>query len=481
MNVKLGLFDRLPKDIFRPLASANRERYWALLLRLHESFFGPDAGLTPEDGYVQRTITYEIERFILDCDDWVTEDGQPLDTPISVRANMALERLVNAGWLREERIGVRTMIVMPPVVQKFLEQLQQFAEEGPKRVGGKVQLIYNSLLAIERAPKEQAGVLPEAAKEARNLVASLGGTSIRVREIMEALVQHETTGAFVAHFFKEYISSVYIQDYQEIRTNNHPLRHRHDIVRIATWLRDDAETRVVMLEEYRRLFSLSDLDDAAVHFERDIGRLLKFQQIQLLLDRLDDSVTRATRQALAFIQYRLRTPDRIEQAIENTIETLISDPASDKYILTPFAAGPLFSEEQLREPRKVRKDPVISPIRSAVMTPEQKALSDLRREMQRARQVTRQAIRNYLRENGPSEPGQSLSSEDLSIRTVNEFLIFQELSRASFLRERIPVAYHRSIPLLRDVEGYEFSLTGEVCVNEYLEVPQFKIQKARSR
>lgn len=50
------LFAVLPAGLFAPLAAANRERYWELLYRLFEQFFGPDAPLPPSIGFQRREL-----------------------------------------------------------------------------------------------------------------------------------------------------------------------------------------------------------------------------------------------------------------------------------------------------------------------------------------------------------------------------------------------------------------------------------------
>ena len=69
------LFERLPDRLFAPLSSVNRHRYWALLCRLHEKRFGPDAPLPPSQGFSAREIVQDIEDELLTQDIWETEDG----------------------------------------------------------------------------------------------------------------------------------------------------------------------------------------------------------------------------------------------------------------------------------------------------------------------------------------------------------------------------------------------------------------------
>lgn len=471
----IGLFDRLPKEIFRPLASENRQRMWDLLVRLHNTFFGPDAAQAATPEFPRRQITLEIERYIQDCQDWISEDGQAFNTPISVRANLALDRLISSGWLREETIGVRKKIVMPPTVQKFLEVLQQFAEEGPKLVGGKVQVIYNNLQAIERDPAGQAAALHETAAEARRLLSSLSSTSVRVREVMERLNAEDSTAGYVTAFFRDYISAIYIRDYHEMRTQNHPLRHRHDILRIARQLRDSQATRQALIDGYIKSAVGRTPAEAEAHFERDITRLLKFEQIQAYLDRLDESITKATRQALSFIHYKLRTHERIEGILDQGIEVLTTRFSPDAEVPTPFAPGPLFSAERLREPNRHAAEHAVTAIRQSAMTPEQRARSELRRAMVRARQVTRKQIQQYAETN--IAIGSTVTASDLPITCVSDLVIFMALSRASFLVDHLPPREQRDAPLLRAAHGLRFKVLGGRAKNRYVDVPDFSVTR----
>lgn len=181
-------------------------------------------------GYLQRSITLEIERFISDTE-WSQEgDEEVANTPLNVQSNIIYRRLVNSGWLREDRIGVKNYVTMPTTVQKFLELLRQFAEEGPQIIAGKVQLIHNQIEQVLADPARQASGFHEAAQQARQLIITLSATTMRVREAIDLLSAQETTAAFVRAFFDDYIGQLYIRDYHELRTQTHPLRHRWRII-----------------------------------------------------------------------------------------------------------------------------------------------------------------------------------------------------------------------------------------------------------
>ena len=135
------LFSVVPPGLFGPLASANRAHYWQLLCRLFDEFFGPDAPLPPSIGLPRREITAAIERTLLSDDPWEDEDGDPPDTPRAIRAAHIYERFRGAGWLRQERIGAREMVTMPPAVSQLLSALVEFAEHGPTFVSARMRSI----------------------------------------------------------------------------------------------------------------------------------------------------------------------------------------------------------------------------------------------------------------------------------------------------------------------------------------------------
>lgn len=113
----LNLFERLPDDIFRPLTGKNNRLFWGLLEVLYARFFGPDAMPPREDGFLQRDLTIEIERYLMHSNSWEEEDDKEnvqQGTSLNVRANNIVERLVESGWIRAEPKGVRIFMSMHP-------------------------------------------------------------------------------------------------------------------------------------------------------------------------------------------------------------------------------------------------------------------------------------------------------------------------------------------------------------------------------
>lgn len=466
----IGLFDRVQGNVFAPLAGPNRARMWSLLMDLYDGYFGPDAALVPEDGFTHRQITMAIEEHLLSHPNWEPEEGVDPLTPVTVRANLLLKRLVDTGWLKEERIGVRNFIVVRPVIGKFLEHLKQFAEEGPTDIGGSIQVIHNTLKAAEQDPEGQAPAFREAAKHARNLLSVLNNTNVRVREVMAELSTEASTAAYVRSFFDDYISGIFIRDYRDLRTTNHPLRNRHELLRIISDLRDDPERRAKLAAGYGKLLKTTDADDVDVAMSKDFDRFRRFEDIELYLQRLDSAVSRAARTALAYITYRLRTRDRLERLIHATAAAVIAAPG--ELVETPWAVGSLFTATMLREPRAKLPPPPRVPITKREPTIEERALWNLQRAMVRNREVTSKAAREYL--TGQLERRQRITSNQMTIRTIHDLVIYAALARVAL--HRAHAGKLTDIPLSRELKDYRFTLeAGATTDNEYLTVPQFTV------
>jgi hypothetical protein len=343
------LFERIPDRLFAPLASANRHRYWALLCRLHEKRFGPDAPLPPSQGFLVREIVQDIEDELLTQDLWESDEGYAPDTPINIRANMVFYRIEDAGWLRVEKIGVEKRVQMRPAVSQFLTLLVAFAETGPVFVSGKIRSID---LNIQQVLLENAegDTLAEAAEQARHLLEHVRNTGMSVRSIMESLSAETTTAAYVRRFFGDYIERVFIGDYRELRTKEHPLSRRQQILRAVDEIGASDAHRARLIGWYAAKRCSGDRVKAERLFERDIYRLLELSRIDEYLDRLDDEIRRANRRALAYIDYRLRALRPVEHLIKQGIEAALAGRLP--VLGCPFPAGDLIGGERLAEPRK---------------------------------------------------------------------------------------------------------------------------------
>ncbi|WP_329837268.1 Wadjet anti-phage system protein JetA family protein [Stenotrophomonas geniculata] len=369
------LFKRLPDRLFAPLASANRQQYWSLLCVLHAKRFGPEAPLPPSSGFLTREITADISEE-LQYQDWTPEgDDVTPATPLAIRAIMVFNRLRDAGWLRVDRVGVREMVTMAPAVAHFMSRLVEFAHTGPEFVSGKIRSIEANLKLLFDDATDGSS-LQEAARQSRALLEHVRIAGTNVRDLMLELGRVDATGEFVRRFFDDYVERMFIGDYKELRTREHPLARRQEILRLVAHVQQTPAMRARLIQWYLEKQAGRDPTRAEALFERDIEKVEDLRRIDEYLDRLDDEIRRANKLALAYLDYRLRATRPLDELIHQAIDAVIKH-GSQATALTPFAPGDCLAGERLASPRLETKRPPPSGLRQQVMSPEQAARARL--------------------------------------------------------------------------------------------------------
>lgn len=467
-----SLFSRVPPGLFGPLASPNREHYWQLLCRLFDEFFGPDAPIPPLHGLPRREIVAAIERYLLVDDPWEAEDGSPPDMALNLRAAAIYERFRNAGWLRQDRIGAREMVAMMPLVAQLLSSLIEFSENGPTFVSAKVRSIE---LLLRQVVEENAdgGTLDEAADQARRLLASLAAMSLQVRDLMPELTRAETTAQFARQWFERYVGQFFIGDYADLHKADHPLARRSAILDMAGRL-ETGPLHLRLRDGYRVQCGDDALGD--LRFSRALRRLRELERIDDYLARLDEDIRQANRRALAFLDYRLRAPDKLDTLLKRACAGALAADAGA--LRLPVAPGGLMDDSRLRAP--MRRPAPIERSANAVQppTPEQLARLSLLRRMKRARLVTPEDMAGFV---GRHLDGtERIESDALTIAGIGDLRAYQVLLTAA-LRSRRPGGLRRDDPLGRLLRGFAVELidAGETGDNGYLRAPRFAVRRTR--
>lgn len=417
------LFERLPDRLFAPLSSANRYRYWALLCRLHQKRFGPDAPLPPSQGFSVREIVQDVEDELLTQDIWDTEEGHSPDTPINVRALQVFRRFEEAGWLRLEKLGVEKRVTMRPTVNQFLTILVSFAETGPVFLSGKIRSIDLNIQQVVEG-KADGDTLSETAEQTRHLLEHVRNTGTNIRDIMEALARETTTAEYVRRFFSDYIEQVFIGDYRELRTKEHPLSRRQQIIRAVEELASTETHRARLITWYEMKRCTGDRRKAEILFEKDIHRLLELSRIDEYLDRLDDEIRRANRRALAYLDYRLRSLRPVDHLVKKAIATALAGSLPE--VSDPFPSGEMISGDRLAEPRKVVDRAPPSSLRRERPSDAQVARAHIMLRARDARTMTPPKLVEFVV--GRLSGADKATSDSLALTTIADVRAYQALA-----------------------------------------------------
>ncbi|WDS36886.1 Wadjet anti-phage system protein JetA family protein [Pseudoxanthomonas sp.] len=471
-GTSISLFKLVPGELFRPLASPNREHHWLLLCRLFDEFFGPDAPMPPSVGLPRRDITAAIERYLLTDDPWETEEGDVPDAPLPARAQTLYERFRSAGWLRQERVGAREMVSMPPLVAQLLSTLIDFSEHGPTFVSAKVRSIE---LQLQQVVEGRAGAdaLDEAADQARKLLVSLSSMSLQVRDLMPELSKAESTAQFARQWFERYVGQFFIGDYADLHRADHPLARRSSILAMvqqieSTGLRDRLQAW------YGEHLNGHDPERASGRLQRSLRRLHELDRIGEYLGRLDDDIRQANRRALAFIDYRLRAPDKLDVLLQRACRGALNAP--EDALRMPVGPGGLMNAERLRAPRQKPQPIARSANASQQPTAEQLARLSLLRRIKRARLVTPEDMARYVGRHLEQQP--RIDSSELSIDSIEDFRAYQTLMTLA-LRSHRQGGLRRDDPLGRLLRGFRVELVPalEPLDTPYLSASRFVIHR----
>lgn len=468
------LFDVLPRNLFGPLASTNRNRYWQLLCLLYGRFFGAEADLPPAAGWNRRDLLVVIEQLLDDDDPWEMEDGDSPNTPVNVRAHNYFRRLAEAGWLVEERVGLAVVVSMPTVVSRLMETLHAFIEFTPPAVGAKMRSIESALERVLTSSQPGAE-LDEAALQARQLVGAMGAMGLRVRELMRGLTAQVTTAHALRRIFDDYIADIYMADYAQLAGADHPLARKSAVLSLVNdiALSDQRERLIGWYAEHR---AGGHRGQAEEHFERTIRRIKDLHRLQDFLDRLEDDLRRMNRRMLALIDYRLHAPSHLDTRIKRAIEGVKhSGPQID--MAAPIGVGQLLSGDLLYKPRSRRPPIPVQADRLRQITPEQEARMRLRLQALAARRVQSLDIYAYLHRT----MGSSLQvlASDLPIHSIKDFRVVQTLASMA-LAAASTARNGKGNGVVGKLPRYAFrTASGRQINNGYFTMPDFYITKVK--
>lgn len=460
------LFERLPKGLFRPLAANNNLRYWDVLCRLMSAMWG-DGGRAPGEEAPKSVVLRTIESFLVVDDPW--EDTESAMT-ITSRAHKIFDSLYESGWLSQRRRGVVEHVTVRPAVAQLFTLLSDFATQKPEFIGGKVRSIFLALREVStgKAPE----LYHEAARQAKQCMAHISSTSCRIQDLMEVLATKETVSEFVRSFFVDYIEHVFIADYSDFRTNNHPLQFRSQIISFTRQFQHDEEQRQALIGWYAEKQTDDDFLRAEVLYERDTRQILRLSDVEEHLRRLDEEVRDAHQMAMAFFEYKLRSPGNFDKLIERAISAV--EVLEEGHDALPGMSGLYHaSEVGLAKPRAAPRAHVPTVIEEYVPTIEELAMEALRQRMNANRQVTPLKLAEYAtRHLGPNK---AVSSNQLGIESINDLCCYQRLLLIAS-RDACPADKRKADVHLQMVPGMHVVFVQDsMTQNEYMEHQEFVI------
>lgn len=227
--MKFNLFEFYPDDIFKPLASKNREFYWHLISELHVGFYSDEADSI--DSMVDSAeIRQAIEDRVLEHGIEITEEDSNLN-PITVdaakvEASRIFKYLKDCGWLKTDKNGLKVGVYMSPRIGNLVEMLSQSRFEMSDQLGSHVFTLRSVLLTLTEKKNNSAEDIQTALKgavfQARSVSRLMNTLSAEMLELYEKIGQVAELSLKASLFFNEFVETPSFQALNSINGNNHP-------------------------------------------------------------------------------------------------------------------------------------------------------------------------------------------------------------------------------------------------------------------
>lgn len=419
----MGLFDVLPDELFKPLASPSRRFYADLMLSLHEKTFGMTA-----EAPRRAAVIHEISDFMLR---WEAENGETDDvdprTPREDRARAVYQRLIETGWMIEHRDRYLRLVDLDPDASGLLHVLAATMRGETRTYGGAVIGVLSALESAAANPSERSENIRNAIVASRDFLAHMRMVSVSLRKVEEKILRQTNLHDVFRSFFQDFVQKHLIADYKTLHMRNNPYRFRYRIIQQAHAISSSSLTILTLGEAYFRegrassaaLGQVAVLDDLAVIVE-------VFESTESHLAAIDETASRIERRIANTARYMDRVGRTSESSILEAMKSVATLPADTEIrgtaiLFTGLPIGP----PHMATPRRDRAPIEASTVRPVIKDEAYERFLSAKTEYLRRTKITPSVYMSFI----DKALGSSLSvrGKEIELNTVDDFLVFQRL------------------------------------------------------
>jgi hypothetical protein len=428
------LFNKLPDEIFKPLAGPNRYLFEEILLFLFRYFSDEDItneAVFPRRGHVVREIEELLERKgrmlqLVDEEGDAEEDFSNAPAPA---ARYIFRRLVATGWLEEEEDGYHVNVFMPPHSSLLLEALEGVAHSEKKNYGSTIASIHLQLEAIANQPETNARAFIEVVRAARDFTRHLQNIFSGLRGFQDLITRQHNPRLALATFFDDFVENLLISDYKSLQAENNPFRHRANVLTLLLQIEHIDSIMGALVKVYQedrnlppeqaREKVLSDL-----HF---IARV--FRSVDRRLDAIDLYRMRLESRVAQMVRYMDRNvPDLTNRGIkllESLGKRAQGEPDGELVGLPQprrWMSCGLLGPRSIRKPHKRRQPQFLELTQAEELSPEIKERKRLIQDYLQRRVMSPAKIAAFIdRQLGENTV---LAARDFKIESVEDLVAF---------------------------------------------------------
>jgi hypothetical protein len=470
------LFNKLPDEIFKPLAGANRYLFEEILLFLFRYFSDEDLtneAVFPRRGHVVREIEELLERKgrLLQLVDEEGDTEEDLGNP-GLAARYIYKRLVATGWLEEEEDGYHVNVLMPPHSSLLLEALEGVAHSEKKNYGSTIASIHLQLEAIANQPDANARAFIEVVRAARDFTRHLQNIFSGLRGFQDLITRQHNPRLALSTFFDDFVENLLISDYKSLQAENNPFRHRVNVLNLLLQIEHIDSIMGALVKVYQEDRNLpAELAREKVLYDLHfIARV--FRSVDRRLDAIDLYRMRLESRVAQMVRYMDRNvPDLTQRGIkllaalgkrslEQADGELAGLPQPERWM-----SSGLLGQRSIRKPHKRRQPQFLELTQVEELGPEVKERKRLIQDYLQRRAMSPAKVAAFIdRQMGE---GTALAAKDFKIESVEDLVAFSFVPFLGQMKGK-PTA---NLPL------FSLRRTGQRIDTELLEISDFTIER----
>jgi hypothetical protein len=464
----MQLFDVLPDELFRPLASPSRRFFAALLLSLHEKTFSMSAN-APR----RADVLAEIADFTARYETQVGSVGEDIpQTSREERARGVYQRLLDTGWLIEHKDRYIRLVDLDPDASGLLHVLASIMRGNTRSYGGAVISVLSALENAAANPTERSENISNAVRASYDFLAHMRLVSVSLRKVEDKILRQDNLRDFYRSFFEDFVEKHLVADFKTLHTKNNPFRFRSAIIRQARGISSSPLLVMKLGEAYHAegraasaaMGQVAVLDDLAVIVNT-------FESTEGHLAAIDATAANIEKRMMNTARYMDRVGRSSEASIIEAMKTVAAVETDVVPVTTAMAFRSLpIGPAHISMPRREKPPVDTSTVRVSVKEPAFERFLAAKADYLTRTKVTPTGFIAYIEKvigNATSVRGSDIVIDGPD--EVDDFISFQRL-------REIATIFDGSISRKFDIE-----LLPERITNDWIDCQDFVIRRKSKR
>lgn len=363
----MGLFDKIPENLFSLLSSKNKSIYIDALFVVKESY-KYELNVTRSD--LNALLIAKLESEIYGLVDDAEEDFMVSNADVSSKANFLIRKLIETEWLRSEFRGsdFENIIELPDYSKKILDALEEIVSERSMEYNGLLVSTYNNLVALDRDRGDYAfQTLSRALSDTQQLIDLLKELYQNIGRYHQRAIEIANANDLLKSHFDDFQEAIMTKFLHPFKTFDSVPRFKGPILEILSrWYND--EDMLGLISKQALLYKAANTETEADSFIYGmISELLRlYEHLPELMREIDIRNNAYTRASIEKIQYLINRDRSVKGNLINVITGLSEEKLRMEQVLTGLQAfrqryvttDSLYARSKMTRSKQITSEPV---------------------------------------------------------------------------------------------------------------------------